>query len=174
MITIGVSFTPPVLEHSNSFYPRLSFVLDLFPGSPTQGCHQESSVDLLVCFILNWSDFVRKKSLSVQKQILIPLEMRRPSDALYGSVCRRRGGHWQGLGNGRAIGMMWIQKQTSTQQVQAEAFVQDYFWDERIQLRKINNTVNIFSFFLFIFFLMLKIYHVYFQKSWVKNNHFGL
>lgn len=26
-----------------------------------------------------------------------------------------------------AIGMMWIQKQTSTQQVQAEAFVQAYF-----------------------------------------------
>lgn len=73
-----------------------------------------------------------------------------------------------------AIGMMWIQKQPSTQQVQAEAFVQAYFWDERIQLRKINNTVNIFSFFLFTFFLMLKIYHVYFQKSWVKNNHFGL
>lgn len=73
-----------------------------------------------------------------------------------------------------AIETMWIQKQTSTQQVQAEAFVQAYFWDERIQLRKINNTVNIFSFVLFTFFLMLNIYHVYFQKSWVKKNHFGL
>ena len=47
MITIGVFLTPPVLEHSNSFYSCLSFVLALFPGSPTQGCHQESSIDLL-------------------------------------------------------------------------------------------------------------------------------
>lgn len=69
----------------------------------------------------------------------------------------------------KAIGIIGIQKHPASQHVQAG---QAYFWDERIQLRQINKITKIFSFSLFIFFLVMKNHHVYFQKPWIKNNHF--
>lgn len=143
--------------------PVFNLALDLSAGSLPSGLSlgEQYSIDLSYFYPekIRWCQEKKKKVLSVLKQILIHLESQRPLDVLHDFVLEEAAFD-KSWGMVQATGKIWIQKHPSPQQVQADAIVQAYFCDGRIQLRKINKTTKIFSFSLFILFLMLKNQHI--------------
>lgn len=144
--------------------PVFNLALDLSAGSLPSGLSlgEQYSIDLSYFYPekIRWCQGKKKKKSPFSSETN-PYPLRIPKTfRCFAWFCIEEAAFDKSWGMVQATGKIWIQKHPSPQQVQADAIVQAYFCDGRIQLRKINKTTKIFSFSLFILFLMLKNQHI--------------